>query len=426
MKRKLNVLVFPCGSENASEIYDSLKYSLHVKTYGASSIDDFCSIHYQNYIGELPNIKDTNFDDVFYQILHKNNIDIIFATHDTVLQYLSKRYDKFKVYLVNGDRNTTTVTRKKSLTYNLFKKYPWCPKVYSEISSVSEWPVVIKPDMGQGAQGVIIVNNKEEAHYISKNTIEPVIVEYLPGEEITVDCFTDRNRNIKLISPRTRERVRAGIAMKSTCFESNNQINAIATKINNKLLFRGPWFFQLKKDFNGNWKLLEICSRMAGTMVAQRAVGINLALLTIHDYLEREIILLPQKSIKTIERRITTRAILDINFEKVYIDLDDTLIFNNQADPTAMAFIYQMKNKGKDIILITRHADNVEQTLKKVYIEKNIFHEIIHIEDKSPKSNYITSSKSIFIDNHFPERLEVHETLNIPVFDVDFLSFLIR
>ena len=86
---KVNVLVFPCGSENALEIFESLRFSLHVSIYGASSIDDFGRLKYDKYIGGLPNISDDTFDEVFESVLHNNNIDVVFATHDTVQSYLS-------------------------------------------------------------------------------------------------------------------------------------------------------------------------------------------------------------------------------------------------------------------------------------------------------------------------------------------------
>ena len=49
MKR---ILVFPCGSEIALEIYRSLKYSIHFELVGASSIDDHGKFVYKEYIGD--------------------------------------------------------------------------------------------------------------------------------------------------------------------------------------------------------------------------------------------------------------------------------------------------------------------------------------------------------------------------------------
>ncbi|HDT5731837.1 TPA: carbamoyl-phosphate synthase large subunit, partial [Enterobacter roggenkampii] len=102
---KINVLVFPCGSENASEIFDALKYSLHVNLFGASSIEDFGRLNYSNYIPDVPFINDENFDAHFNEIISKNDIQVVFATHDSVAVKLSKLKNK-NFYLVNGNDKT--------------------------------------------------------------------------------------------------------------------------------------------------------------------------------------------------------------------------------------------------------------------------------------------------------------------------------
>ena len=38
-------------------------------------------------------------------------------------------------------------------------------------------------------------------------------MEYLPGRELTVDCFSDRERGVLFARARPRERTRAGISM---------------------------------------------------------------------------------------------------------------------------------------------------------------------------------------------------------------------
>ncbi|WP_438451101.1 ATP-grasp domain-containing protein, partial [Listeria monocytogenes] len=81
---------------------------------------------------------------------------------------------------------------------------------------------------------------------------------------------TDRSRRLLWIGPRTRERVKAGISMRSRLLPQSPRITEIAHQINDGMPLRGPWFFQLKRDRHGAWKLLEISCRVAGTMAAQR------------------------------------------------------------------------------------------------------------------------------------------------------------
>jgi hypothetical protein len=254
---------------------------------------------------------------------------------------------------------------------------------------------------------------------------EPLLVEYLPGDEVTVDCFTDYRRRLLWIGPRTRERLRAGIAMRSRLLEPSAQIDAIAHEINDRVLMRGPWFFQLKADARGQWKLLEISSRVAGTMVAQRARGINLPLMAVQDYMKRDLVPLANPHIELVERCIVTRAELNYDYDTVFIDLDDTLIIDGHAAPRMMAFVYQSVAQRKRIVLVTRHAFDVTQTLASARIDRHLFDEIIVIGPGESKASHVTP-RSIFVDNHFPERLDVSQRANVPVLDVDAVDFLIR
>lgn len=425
LRRKTRVLVFPCGAENAAEIHQALRYSIHVELYGASSVDDHGRFRYQNYVGGLPNISSPDFDARFAALIAELGIEVVFATHDTVLDYLAPRAPGMGFFLVNGDPDAAAVARRKSSTYALFGDCEWVPSVYADVAAVADWPVVVKPDLGQGGQGVTIATSPAAAEAALAAVRDPLLVEYLPGEEITVDCFTDRRGRLLWVGPRSRERVRAGITMRSTLLDPDPVVQKIAGDVNARLKLRGPWFFQLKRGAAEQWKLLEICCRPAGTMAAQRARGINLPLMAVQDYLGRDLLVLPEPRVRLIDRNIATRAELDYDFDTVFVDLDDTLIIDGKVTPLVAQFLYQMRNEGKQIVLITRHEYDCAATLGGACLSAALFSRIVHITDGSPKSDYITGN-AIFIDNHFPERLRVSRDLGIPVFDVDSLEFFVR
>lgn len=418
----VNVLVFPCGSENASEIHQALMHSIHVNLFGASSVDDHGRFLFARYVGDLPRIDAPDFDAKFASLLAQWGIQLVFATHDSVQHYLSTRVAAWNVALVNGDSNASRTSRQKSLTYGLFSDQPWTPTVYRSVEHVQHWPVVVKPDMGQGGQGVSLVQTAAQADAASAQLEAPLLVEYLPGEEITVDCFTDRNRRIVWVGPRTRERVRAGIAMRCRPLTLSAEIETIAQLINQRLTLRGPWFFQLKKDHSGAWKLLEISCRVAGAMVTQRARGVNLPLMAVLDFMRRDVMALPLSGVNLVERRITTLAQLDDDFDTVYVDFDETVIKDGKAIPLTLYFLYRMLDKGKRLVLITRHVGDPLHALVEARIDPKLFDEIIHLDNGEKKSAF-THGRAIFVDNHFPERLDVATTCGIPVFDVDALEF---
>lgn len=424
--KKLNVLVFPCGSENAGEIAQSLRYSLHVnRLIGASSCDDHGRFHFADYIGDVPFIHAPDFDAYFRDLLITQQIDVIFATHDTVCEKLAGMTDLAGCYLVNGDPHTTQIARRKSLTYGLFAGAPWVPAVVAQGAEPESWPVIVKPDCGQGGNGVTLAHDARELAEARATMDMPVVVEYLPGKELTVDCFTNRDGKLVWAGPRTRERIRAGIAMRSQPVVADDEIMTIAAEINARLTLRGPWFFQLKQDRNQRWKLLEISCRVAGTMIAARALGVNLPLMALHDYMGRDVSPLVTPHVAYIERSIKTRAATSLQFEKVYVDLDDTLIVNQQPNPVLLAFLYQCRASGKSLYLITRHEKKPVETLNQAAISPLLFNEIIHLQEKEKKSLHITGP-AVFIDNYFPERLDVAQRNDVLVLDVDAVDFYLN
>ncbi|ROP62543.1 hypothetical protein EDF81_1040 [Enterobacter sp. BIGb0383] len=424
--KKLNVLVFPCGSENAGEIYQALRYSLHVdKLVGASSVSDHGEFRFEDYAGDLPNISEENFLSRFEALIAHYRVDVVFATHDSVAQKLAELNKGASWYLVNGHTETARILRHKSATYERFADCPWTPARYHSAAEIDRWPVIVKPDCGQGGNGIERVSSPEALAGALERVSDAVIVEYLPGDEITVDCFTDRNRQLIWSGPRTRERVRAGISMRSRTVPLDAEVTAIVTLINQRLVLRGPWFVQLKRDRDGQWKLLEVSCRVAGAMVFQRARGVNLPLMALHDFMGRDVTALPNSAITIIDRSIISRTRSDCAFTQVYVDLDDTLIIDGEAVPTVMAFIYQCRRQGIPVRLITRHETVPQASLEKAAIAVSLFDEIIHLTRGEKKSAFI-APYSLFIDNYFPERLDVSQIPNTVAIDTDAVEFFLR
>ncbi|WP_312077058.1 ATP-grasp domain-containing protein [Leclercia sp.] len=425
--KKINVLIFPCGAENAGEIYSALRYSVHIGLLlGASSVSDHGEFRFPEYAGKMPNINAEDFDAQFLRLVKEKQIDVVFSTHDSVALKLARLNEhKPHYFLVNGDRQVAETLRYKSATYALFEDCRWVPHRYRDLPAIGNWPKIVKPDCGQGGNGVQLVNNQLALEQAIESIEQAIVVEYLPGEEITVDCFTDRNRRLVWAGPRTRERVRAGISMRSREVDFDDEIGEIVTIINARMALRGPWFVQLKRDAVGRWKLLEVSCRVAGAMVFQRARGVNLPLMAIHDFMGRNLIAQAEASVSIIDRAILTRARSELDYQRVYVDLDDTLIINGFAVPAVMAFLYQSRAKGKVITLITRHAQKPEDSLVRAGIALNLFDEIIHLTAGERKSESI-QPYSVFIDNYFPERMDVRTLKDVLVLDVDAVEFYLR
>ena len=80
-----------------------------------------------------------------------------------------------------------------------------------------------------------------------------------------------------------------------------------------------------------------------------------------------------------------------------------------------VAALFRFIGEGIPIILITRHAANLPDTLKKFRLE-SIFDDVIHVAEDHEKALLINRDGAIFIDDSFSERKQVSEVCGIPVF----------
>lgn len=157
-------------------------------------------------------------------------------------------------------------------------------------------------------------------------------------------------------------------------------------------------------------------------MEFQRGYGVNLALMSLYNALLIDISILKNNYKLEFDRALAGAFKIDIDYDTVYIDFDDTIILDKKVNINAIAFLYKCLNQNKKIILLTRHRQNILETLEEYKIG-NIFDDIINVGEKD-KSYYIKEEKAIFIDDSFRERKDVYEKRQIPVFDIDMLNFL--
>ncbi len=423
--QKTNVLIFPCGTEIGLELNAALKFEKNVRLFGASSILDHGEMVFQNYTPDLPFINSPAFISAFNAIIREKKIQFIFPAHDDVVLFLSRNAEKIDATIITSPADVCGICRFKSKTYKYFSGHDFVPTTYQSPGEISTYPVFLKPDQGQGSHGVVKADNESECLHAIKNNPDLIICEYLPGEEYTVDCYTDKLGQLLFVGPRIRSRTKAGISVSSKSFATPENIKSIAFSINDKLDLQGAWFFQLKQSKNKDLKLLEIAPRIAGTMATNRVKGINFALLSLFEAQGKSISINASHTDIQIERALTNRYNTDIAYSTVFMDLDDTLIINGAVCAAALQFIYQCKDRKIPVHLITRHYREPSLTLDELAIHSKLFHDVIWIQGDSAKSEYMCDVKNpIFFDDSFKERQDAVNA-GVPSFAPDSLEMFI-
>jgi len=248
------------------------------------------------------------------------------------------------------------------------------------------------------------------------------------GEEYTVDCLTDRHGSLTAVMPRSRQRLLAGITVRGKDETLTEEIRRIASCINEKLGFLGLWYFQIKKDVHGKFKLLEVSARCAGSMCLSRALGVNLPLLSVYAACGRSIEVIQNPYHVMADRTLLSRYRIDYIYDRVYMDLDDTLIIQDKVCLPVIRFVYQCRNCGIPVCLLTRHNDSHHDSdtecLSRHAVSTDLFEQIISLGAGEEKPDYIKPEGSIFIDNSYQERKKVFDRHHIPVFDVEGMEVL--
>lgn len=426
MPQKKNILVFPCGSEIALDIHSSVKYSTYFNLIGANSVDDHGQYVYKDYIDGIPFVNDPEFIPTLAEIVKERKIDAIYPAMDTVITMAKMHEEDLGCKVIAPPAETTEICLSKKLTYEKLAGIVNIPKVYNPANiSPVEFPVFAKPIVGYSAKGTKKLNSQDEVNNYLEGKDNMLVVEYLPGEEFTVDCFTDKEGNLLYSGARKRNRVSNGISVNTYFAENQKEFEELAGKINSAIRFRGAWFYQVKRNKNGHLTLLEIAARLGGSSLLSRAVGVNFALLTLFDAFDYKVGVFKNDYNVVLDRALESKYKTDLKYDSVYCDYDDCLILDKTTvNIELVKFLYKCINEKKKIYLLSKHEHtDLFEELKKFRLD-HLFDEVIHIEPNANKANYIHSSNAIFIDDSNAERLNIKTKLNIPVFAPEMIDVL--
>jgi carbamoyl-phosphate synthase large subunit len=424
-KNPWNVLVFPGGTEVGLEINKSLRGCKEIRLFSAASdVPNHAPFFYKNHF-IIPDIYKKECIIELIGLIERLKIDFLFPANPIIMDFLDSNRHLIPCIMIMPDSEIFNLLRSKSKTYAFLSDVIPVPKLYKD-SAVLEYPVYLKPDRMYGAQGGRRIGSKLELDAVGVGR-EEIICEYLPGEEYTIDCFSSHEKALLYSGPRTRERVRMGTSMRSRPVSSDieAELKRYAYALNKVLGISGPWFFQMKRASDGRLKLLEVDPRVAGTMALSRVRGVNIPLLSLYEFAGIPFEIYPTEiEDLLIDRALINRYYHDIKYKTVYIDLDDTIINKGKLDTDIIKFLYQCVNDGKKIILISKSLEKDKNALLARYRIRELFDEIIWIEEQDSKKEYMRDSNAIYIDDSFSQRREVSLHCGIPTFDSSMIELL--
>lgn len=312
----LRVLITGAGAPGAYGIIKSLKSSFHVSYIIGTDIKLLvASIELLDEFITGKKSTDSDFITNLVDTARKNKIDIIIPLVTSELILLANHKSEFLklgIRVLVMDENIIDIANNKLKMLDALKKNNIRIPRYQAFSNLSEFNEALtlfdkdqitcfKPSMSNGSRGFRIIdpnhdalnfllNEKPNQAYISKanfedlisnNTItEMVLMEYLPGDEYSVDIF--KNETLEIIVPRRRVAMNSGISVE-IIVEKSDEIVSYSREIINALNLNGVFGIQLKYGADGIPYILEINPRLQGTVIASVAAGANLPLIALES-----------------------------------------------------------------------------------------------------------------------------------------------
>jgi len=146
-----------------------------------------------------------------------------------------------------------------------------------DVPASPSFPLFIKPRYGRGSVGAHIVRDARELAFFLGYVADPVVEEYLDGDEYTIDLLCDFAGRPLSIVPRERLVIRAGVTDRGRTVD-DPRLLALAEACAAALPFAGPVNIQCRM-VGGRPVVFEINPRFSGGIPLTIAAGADFPLL---------------------------------------------------------------------------------------------------------------------------------------------------
>lgn len=331
MGDRINILMTGAGSPGGPGISEAIKTDNRVRLYTADANPQASGRFFADGFEQIPRAEEIEFVPKLIEICNRLKINVLFPLVTKELLKLSRNKRKFKnigTEVLVSNFESLSITNNKCRLYSHLEKnnipvpkfkMPQSFRDFNQaVSSLGypEFPVVMKPCVGNGSRGIRIMDTKQDRFdMLFKHkpdslftTLEEVsriifqrqmpcvlLSEYLPGDEVTIDTIIE-NGTVQDLLIRTRETINNGISTSGRFIESKDISDYVNAIVNSLPGLFGPVGFQLKKNIDGDYRVLESNPRIQGTSIAAIGLGVNLPLKAVYAGVGEQYPVSPRRS----------------------------------------------------------------------------------------------------------------------------------
>lgn len=282
--KEINVLILSAGRRVElvncfKEARDQLK--IKGKVIAADLSDTAPALYHADKQYLVCRITHNNYIDEITDICKKENIHLIVPTIDTELYKLSQSKElietETKAKVLISDERVIKICRDKYNTQSFFENngFKISRLITDEVIKVKDYkfPLFIKPLNGSSSINTFKLNNDKELEFFLEYVPQPIVQDFIEGEEYTVDVFCDFNSKPITIVPRKRIAIRSGEISKGVISKDKKIIDEVKNVID-KLKPIGHITIQCMKT-NQGIQFIEINPRFGGGAPMSIKAGAN-------------------------------------------------------------------------------------------------------------------------------------------------------
>lgn len=320
--KDLTILLSASGSPSMPGLIDCFRNNgeRNIRIVGMDMSDEPSAKFLVDSFYTVPIATADNYCDVVLDICKREKVDIYFPNISAEVTVVSKRKRDFQsigTIISAANQDAVDIVNNKLCLYKYLQdKGISVPKFFGvhsledfykgcEYLGYPQTPICIKIVDGSGSRGVriidakrnryqIFVNEKPNSFFVAFDDMisilseadefhEMVMVEYLPGNEYTVDLLAE-NGNVKYMVGRENIVSLMSIAQESVVTEDIEAYN-MSKKVIKALNLEGNIGFDFMRDVNGHAILMDLNPRITATVSVIAAAGVNLPYLRIKQLL---------------------------------------------------------------------------------------------------------------------------------------------
>ena len=269
----INVLVLSAGRR--VELIQCFKKAARELGISGSVVAVDCSptapaLYFANKYRIVPRIDSGDYVRALIDICNEEKISLVVPTIDTELLLLAEKRGKIEeetdARVLVSDLSVVNICRNKLNTQSYMEEHGFkVPHLYTAQELRNDnirYPLFVKPIDGSSSIDTYKVNNKRELDAILTLVRNPMVQDYMDGDEYTIDVFLDFDAKIITMVPRLRMATRSGEIAKGRIVK-DAEIMEDVRRLMEELKPIGHITVQCRKTYRGI-EYIEINPRFGG------------------------------------------------------------------------------------------------------------------------------------------------------------------